>query len=164
MIAALLVVIAVLVALVWHELRQARRAAAIQAALHLFGPAQGAAVGDPRAMLTWVPLARAARTLEPAAFAALDAATGGAFPFTREQIERAHARVSAEWLTWEAAHDEEYRLKAAEAELELGRSTGEAARLARARLDRIQREKIERYQQRYEEYIRTAKALQALVE
>jgi hypothetical protein len=72
--------------------------------------------------------------------------------------------VSSDWLAWEKAHDEEYRIRAAAAEQELARETGDAAALARARLDRIQHEKIERYQQRYEEYVRTSKALQALLE
>jgi hypothetical protein len=55
-------------------------------------------------------------------------------------------------------------LKAAAAEQEIGRTSGDASALARARLDRVQHEKIERYQQRYEVYVRTAKALQALIQ
>ena len=42
--------------------------------------------------------------------------------------------------------------------------TGEAVTLAKARLQRVQHEKLELYQQRYEEYIQTAKALQALLQ
>jgi hypothetical protein len=156
------------IAIVWltitRELRASRSAAARHAALAAFGPAQAAVQADPTLLLTWYPLAQAARKLEPAAFAALDAAAGRTFPFTREQVERAHAKVSSDWLAWEQGHDEEYRVKAAAAEQELVRSTGDAATLARARLDRIQHEKIERYQQRYEAYIRTAKALQALLQ
>ena len=157
-------VLAVVWFLITRELQQRRRGAATHAMLAMFGPAQAAVVADPRQLVTWYPLAQAARKLEPAAFAALDAATGHTFPFTRDQLERAHAKVSSDWLAWEAAHDEEYRLKAAAAEQEVGRASGEAATLAKARLDRIQHEKIERYQQRYEEYIRTAKALQALLQ
>ena len=157
-----------LIAVLWfavtRELRALRADAARYAALGTFGSAQAAVQADPTLLVTWYPLAQAARRLDPRTFAALDAAAGGAFPFTREHVERAHAKVSSDWLAWEQAHDEEYRLKAAAAEQELGRSAGEAAALARARLDRIQREKIERYQQRYEAYIRTAKALQALLE
>jgi hypothetical protein len=149
---------------VTRELRGLRGEAARRAMLGTFGPAQAAVQADPTLLLTWYPLATAARQLEPHAFAALDAATRGTFPFTREQVERAHAKVSSDWLAWEQAHDEEYRLKAAVAEHDLTRASGEAASLARARLDRIQHEKIERYQQRYEAYIRTAKALQALIE
>jgi hypothetical protein len=141
-----------------------RRDRAIHAMLQTFGPASAAVMSDPRQLLSWYPLARAARSLEPEAFAALDAALGRTFPFTRDDVERAHARVTSEWLAWEKAHDEEYRLKAAAMEHELRAATGDAAALARARLDRIQHEKIERYQQRYEEYIRAAKAFQALLE
>jgi hypothetical protein len=157
-----------LAAIIWftvgREVRRQRRDAAAHEILATFGPAQAAVLSDPRLLLTWYPLAQTARKIDPETFAALDAATGGTFPFTRDQVERAHAKVSSDWLAWEAAHDEEYRLKAAAAEHELTRASGDAAPLARARLDRIQREKIERYQQRYEEYIRTAKALQALIQ
>ena len=156
--------IAILWFTVGREVRRHRQEASMHAMLATFGSARAAVTADPRQLLAWYPLAQAARKLEPETFATLDAATGGTFPFTRDQVERAHAKVSSDWLAWEAAHDEEYRLKAAAAEQELGRSSGEAATLARARLDRIQHEKIERYQQRYEEYIRTAKALQALLE
>lgn len=159
-----LVVIAILSALVARELRLGRREAAIQAMLRTFGPARAAVAHDPGQMLAWHPLAEAGRTLFPAAFTALDEATGGRFPFSKETLERAHARVSSEWLAWEQAHDEEYRIKAAAAEQDLAAATGDAARLARARLDRIQHEKIERYQQRYEEYVRTSRALQALLQ
>jgi len=155
----------VFVLVVWRQ--QSRREAerdAIQRLIHTFGPAQVAVQQDPRQLLVWQPLAEASRRMFPEAFAALDQATGSRFPFSKDTIERAHAKVSTDWLAWERAHDEEYRLKGAAAEQEVARSTGEAATLARARLDRVQHEKIERYQQRYEEYIRTAKALQALLQ
>jgi hypothetical protein len=158
------VVIAALWIVVAREIRRARLENAVQAMLRTFGPAQAAAQQDPKALLAWHPLAEASRTLFPQAFASLDKATGARFPFSKEAIERAHARVSSEWLAWEKAHDEEYRLKAAAAEQEMTGLSGDAANLARARLDRIQHEKIERYQQRYEEYVRTAKALQALLQ
>jgi len=140
-----------------------RRDADIHAIVQTFGAAQAAVLNDPRQLVAWYPLADANRTLFPAAFAALDQATGARFPFPKEAVERAHARISSDWLAWERAHDEEYRLKGAAAEQEIARSTGDAATLARAHLDRVQHEKIDRYQQRYEEYVRTAKALQALL-
>jgi hypothetical protein len=157
---------AIVVVLVMWRRESGRRAEAqtVRHLLQTFGPAQVAVQQDPRQLLVWYPLAEASRTLYPEAFAAIDAATGGRFPFSRDTIERAHAKVSTEWLGWERAHDEEYRLKGAAVEQEIARSSGEAAVLARARLDRVQHEKIERYQQRYEEYIRTAKALQALLQ
>jgi hypothetical protein len=154
-------------ALAWvtrQELQRRDRNAATLAIVHTFGPAQAAVQNDPKQLLAWHPLAEATRKLFPAAFAALDSATGTRFPFSKELVERAHARVSSEWLAWEKAHDEEYRIKGAAAEQEIVAAAGEAAALARARLDRIQHEKIERYQQRYEEYVRTAKALHALLQ
>lgn len=165
MIAALIIAAAV----VWAALRIG---AALQAALPqtggrtlelmaMFAPGVSAAAGDPRALLVWQPLARTARKLFPVEFATLDAAAGGPFPYTKDQIEAAHARWTADWLAWELAHDTTYKLKVAEVEHELAASGGSA--LSRARLDAIEGEKLDLYQRRYGEYIRVAKAIQALV-
>jgi hypothetical protein len=128
--------------------------------LGVFAPALGAADADPRALLVWQPIARAARDLFPDEFAALDRAGGGTFPFSVERIQAAHSRWTAEWLAWERTHDAEYKLKAAEVEEELIASGGSA--VVRGRLDSVEREKLDRYQRRYEEYVRVAKSLQAL--
>jgi hypothetical protein len=128
--------------------------------LALFAPGIDAARRDPRALLVWQPLASIARKLFPAEFASLDAAGGATFPFTSEQIQAAHARWSADWLAWEQAHDGEYKLRAAAAQEELGERAASA--YGRSRLESIEREKLERYQQRYEEYTRVSKALQTL--
>ncbi len=160
----LLVALVVLASFIWREVQRRRREAAVQAMLATFGPAQAAVQQDARQLLAWQPLADSSRKLFPEAFAALDAATGQRFPFSKAVIDRVHSKWTADWLAWEKAHDEEYRLKAAAVEQEIGRATGEAVALAKARLDRVQHEKIERYQQRYEEYILTAKALQGLLQ
>jgi hypothetical protein len=128
--------------------------------LATFAPAIGAAEADPRAILAWQPAARTARQLFPDEFALLDRASGGSFPFTADRVQAAHARWTADWLAWERAHDAEYRVKTAEIEHELAAS-GESPVL-RARLEAVEREKLGAYQRRYEEYIRVAKALQAL--
>jgi hypothetical protein len=128
--------------------------------LQLFGPAIATVKTDPRGLLVWQPLAKTARSLFPTEFAALDRAAGATFPFTREQIEAAHSAWTADWLAWEQHHDAEYKLKAAQAEHDsaaLGPST-----LARARIESVEREKLELYHRRYQDYVRTAKALQAL--
>ena len=146
-----------------REIAAARDAAGRARALQLlavFAPAVSAADADPRALLVWQPIARAARQLFPDEFAALDRAGGGTFPFSVERIQAAHSRWTADWLGWERTHDAEYKLKAAEVEQELLASGGSA--VARGRLDSVEREKLERYQRRYEEYVRVAKALQAL--
>jgi hypothetical protein len=130
--------------------------------LELFGPARGAANDDPRALLAWQPLAMTARSLLPDDFAAIDRAAGSPFPFGLDEIHQAHARWSTDWLAWEATHDAEYKLKAAAAEEELARSGGSA--VMRARLDAVEREKLDRYQRRYEEYTRVSKALKVLAE
>ena len=98
------------------------------AVLQTFSAGIAAAHADPRALITWVPLARAARQLLPAEFAQLDAAAGGSFPFSAERIQAAHAQWTAEWLAWERTHDAEYKLKAVVLEREL--AAGESASLA----------------------------------
>ena len=145
------------------ELKAARDEASRARALEIlatFAPGVSAAAADPRAVLQWEPMARAARQLFPAAFADLDRAAGGAFPFSRERIQAAHAQWTADWLAWEGAHDAEYKLKAAVAEEALAGTDG--SRASRARFEAIEREKLELYQRRYQEYIQVAKALQHL--
>ncbi|OLD12399.1 MAG: hypothetical protein AUJ01_16285 [Acidobacteria bacterium 13_1_40CM_3_65_5] len=148
------------------EVKAAREEAArtrAVALLQLFAPGVGASASDPRALLVWQPLGRTARQMYPTEFAALDRAAGGTFPFTKDQLQTAHADWTADWLVWERAHDAEYKLKAAALEHELGTTnTVSAPPLARARFDAIEREKLDLYQRRYQEYVRVAKALQAL--
>ena len=144
------------------ELRSARAEATRTRALAIlqsFSPGIAAAHSDPRALITWVPLARAARQLLPAEFALLDAAAGGSFPFSAERIQAAHARWTAEWLAWERAHDADYKLKAAVLDREL--AAGDSA-MVRAHLEAVEREKLDLYQRRYQEYVQVAKALQSL--
>jgi hypothetical protein len=126
----------------------------------LFSPGVGAVLDDPRALLSWQPLAATARRLFPSEFAALDQAAGRSFPFGVEQIEAAHARWSADWLSWERTHDADYKLKAAQIEADISAEGGSA--LSRARLDAVEREKLDKYQRRYEEYARVSKALRGL--
>ena len=141
-------------------MKQAARSRTLDIAA-LFAPGIAAAAEDPRALLTWQPLAATARKLFPDAFQSLDDAAGGRFPFGSDQIEAAHARWTADWLAWELAHNVEFKLKAAAAEAESHAAGGQG--LARARVDAVEREKLESYQRRYAEYIRVAKALQALI-
>ena len=130
--------------------------------LALFAPETASAAADPQALLVWQPLATLARRLFPDDFAALDRAGGRPFPFGTSDIERAHARWTADWLAWELAHDNAYKLKAAEAAAAI--ASEPPSPLHRARLEAIEREKLELYQTRYGQYIKVAKALQALAE
>lgn len=129
--------------------------------LDVLAPALAAAEADPRGVLAWQPIARTARALFPDESAALDRAAGGAFPFSRERLQAAHDRWTAEWLGWERSHDAEYKVKAAEAEQALAAAGGSP--IARARLETVEREKLDLYQRRYQEYVRIAKALQGLI-
>ena len=166
-IAALIVAAAVGAAafVIATELRAARAEATRARALTIlqtFAPGIEAAQADPRAMLVWQPLARAVRQLFPSECAALDKAAGGSFPFTREQVQAAHSTWTTDWLAWERAHDADYKDRAAVAEHELAAANGSPA--ARARLDAIEREKLDLYQRRYQDYVQVARALQALIE
>ncbi len=55
-------------------------------------------------------------------------------------------------------------VKAAQVQDEIDRVQGQASPLLRTRLAAVDQQKLERYQQRYEEYIKTAKALAAFAE
>jgi hypothetical protein len=89
----------------------------------------------------------------------LDRAAGSTFPFTREQIQAAHSQWTADWLGWERSHDAEYKLKAASLEHELALdATPGGSMVARARLEAVEREKLDLYQRRYQDYVRVAKA------
>jgi len=144
-------------------LEQQHRKAAIQQQLATFAPAGPAVLADPRQLLAWYPLAQTSRKLLPDVFRELDQAAGGTFPFTKEHLQAAHARCSSDWLAWERAHDAEFSLKTAQVQDEIDRG-GQASPLLRTRLAAIEQQKLERYQQRYEEYVKTAKALAAFAE
>jgi len=124
-----------------------------------FAPAIAAAAEDPRAITVWQPVARAARTLLPEEFAAIDRAYGATFPFSPEHIRDAHARWTTEWLSWERSHDVEFKRRAALAAPAPGTVVTASIK---ATLDAIENEKLELYQRHYAEYVRVAKALQSL--
>ena len=164
-IAALVVAAAIAWAarLIAAEIRAARDAASrarAAALLDLFAPGLAAADRDPRAYLVWQPIAKITRQLFPEESAALDRAAGCVFPFSPDRLQAAHAQWTADWLAWERTHDAEYKLKAAAAAAELA-AAGDSE-VARARADAVEREKLDLYQRRYAEYVRVAKALQAL--
>ena len=140
-----------------------RQDSAILQLLATFAPAAGAVQQDPKQLLVWYPLAQASRRQFPEAFKELDKSAGGTFPFSKQELQAAHAHCSADWLAWERAHDAEFSLKAAQVQDEIARA-GEASPLLRTRLAAIEQQKLERYQQRYEEYIKTAKAIAAYAE
>jgi hypothetical protein len=139
-----------------NEASRARTLALVE----LFAPGLAAAQHDPRSLLVWYPLAKVARQLFPEECAALDRVSGGPFPFTPDQVESAHARWTADWLAWERTHDADYKMKAAAVEHELAASGGSP--VIRAKLDAVEREKLDLYQQHYSDYVRIAKALHAL--
>ena len=151
------------VAQVVREIRTSREEATRARALaivQMFAPALEAVQDDPRVLLVWQPLARAVRQLYPTESAAVDRASGGAFPFGRDMMAAAHARWTTDWLTWERTHDAEYKLKLALLQDEVAAAGDSAA--GRAKFESLEREKLALYQRRYEEYARVAKSLQAM--
>ena len=140
-------------------LRARRRDAQIFDLLATFGPVAERARSDPRVLLSWYPTAEAARRTFPDAFAAIERNGTNRFPFGAAQLEAAHARWTTDWLEWERNHDAEYRQKSEAIEVELDRSTGVASQAARTRLETLERQKLARYQRRYEEYVQTSRAL-----
>jgi len=144
--------------------RRLRQERAIQSFLATFGSAKASASNDPKQLLVWEPLAETSRGLFPGAFRAIDKATGYRFPFSKELLQEAHDKWTGAWLAWEVSHDEEYRFKKDLLNQELKLASEDEAERLKVRLSHMQNEKIQRYQARYEEYIRTAKSLQALIQ
>ena len=131
------------------------------AALLLTTLAPDAARGEPRNLLAWRAAADAARRMFPDAVRDIERQTGEAFPFSHDAIDDAHARWTAEWLAWERSHDIEFKQRGTALEAEL-RETDGSTPAARARLAALDDEKLQAYQQRYEEYVRVGNGLTAL--
>jgi hypothetical protein len=162
-----LVIVAAVIAWAAHRLTDAmakgRRDETRAGALRLFEIFTPAihAERDPRAIVIWEAHARRARAIFPAEFAALDRDGGGRFPFDKRQLQAAHSQWTAEWLAWEREHDASYKLKAAVLERELA---GASDAVARSQIESLEREKLDLYQRRYQDYVTMAKALQTLVD
>jgi hypothetical protein len=134
---------------------KARRVALVSA----FAPAVAAAARDPAVITAWQPIAAAARQLFPDDVAAIENATGAAFPFSKEIVRDAHARWTTDWLAWERSHDVEFKRRVAAATPDPAAPMTAAAR---AVLDAIENEKLELYQRRYAEYVQVARSLQVM--
>ena len=166
---ALLIVVAIVATvcggiglLVVSQLRARRLEAQILDLLATLGPVAERARSDPRVLLAWFPIAEAARRRFPEAFETLDQSDAGRFPFDEAHLDAAHTRWTADWLEWERDHDAEYRQKSDAIETQLAQSAGAEATPLRAQLEVVEREKLERYQRRYEDYVRTSRALEKL--
>ena len=155
-------VVAVGVALLLREMRHRHRDSTVLKLIGIFGPSIARVQVEPRELPAWAGVARSARRVFPEAFSRLDAAGRGSFPFSSQFIEGAHARWTAVWLAWEREHDLTYKRLASEVEVELAQASSEQARLLEARFGEIEQEKLQRYQERYEEYVRIGKAFAAL--
>ena len=148
--------------LVASALRSRQRDTQILGLLATFGPAAERAYNDPRVLLAWYPVGGAARRAFPDAFAALEPDGEPRFPFSAADLEVAHARWTTDWLDWERRQDADHRAGREALEAELGQATDVNAPPLRARLEALEREKLEQYQRRYEEYVRVSRALAQL--
>ncbi len=133
------------------------------AAVLLTNLAPAAVRGEPRDLLAWRSAAENVRRMFPDVVGAIERRTGEMFPFSRDVIDDAHARWTAEWLAWERRHDVEFKQRASALEDELLAAGGDAT-TGRARLAALEDEKLQAYQQRYEEYVRIGNGLTALKE
>ena len=154
----LLVVIAAAVAIL-VELRRRRREDLLASLVATFGPAVAKVKVEPREVVAWAGVASTARGLFPEAFKELDAAAGDRFPFSGAVIEEAHARWTTQWLAWEREHDLEYRRRAGQVETELASGSAGDVSSLHSQLAAIEQEKLQRYQERYEEYVRVGRAM-----
>ena len=119
--------------------------------------------GQPRDLLAWRLAADNARRMFPDAVDAIERRTGEMFPFSRDVVDEAHARWTADWLAWERRHDLEFKQRTSALEAELVAAGGDTP-AGRARLAALEDEKLQAYQQRYEEYVRVGNGLTALKE
>ena len=146
-------------AIVVREMRALRREQGLANLLSVFGPAVARVQAAPAELVAWASVAKTARAVHPDLFRELDSATGGRFPFSPELVESSHARWTSQWLAWERDHDLEYKRRARSIESELNRASPDNAVDFHAQLAAIEQEKLQRYQERYEEYVRVGKAI-----
>ncbi len=133
------------------------------AAVLLTSLAPAAARAEPRELLAWRGAAETARRLFPDAVEAIERQSGEAFPFPHAVVDDAHARWTAEWLAWERRHDVDFKQRTGRLEADL-EAAGGVTPAGRARLAALDDEKLQTYQQRYEEYVRIGNGLTALGE
>ena len=142
--------------------RRRNRDQTLIALFGLFAPVAARAMVEPSELIAWSDTAQAARRAFPDLFQELDRASEGSFPFSRDLIESAHAKWTSDWLAWEQEHDFTYKHRINEIEHELQDASTEKATSLRASLEATEQEKLQAYQQRYEEYVRIGKAISEL--
>jgi hypothetical protein len=160
LLAAVFVIVAVVVI---REIRHLRQEQLVRQLLAMFVPTGGQVSQEPRELLLWFPIAKAGRRMFPEAFQKLDSAFESRFPYSESHVNEVHARLTADWLSWEREHDFNYKLKKIEAEQELVKRNEAETSVGRARLAKLEREQLSVYQKRYEDYVRTSKAFESLM-
>ena len=117
---------------------------------------------DPRVILGWANSFNTIRKLFPVTIKRIEQISGRSFPISDDFIDAAHARCTAEWLAWERKHNAEYQEKTALLEADIAATDRMADPEIRAKYARLEDEKLQSYQQRYEEYVSIGKALAEL--
>jgi len=117
------------------------------------------ATSDPRVVLGWAHSFETIRHLFPDEIRRVEDISGEPFPVSNAIVEQVHARWTAKWLAWERKHHAEYQEKAALLQSDVVTTDQASASKLRARSSRLEDEKLESYQQRYEEYVTVGKAL-----
>lgn len=145
-----------------REIRARRREQMLNSLLAMFGPVVSRVQVEPSELVAWHSIASTSRALFPDLFRELDFASGHRFPFSRELIEGTHARWTTRWLAWECRHDLEYKQRTSEVEAMLAGALSHDEANLKAQLTAIEQEKLQRYQERYEEYVRVGKAIAEL--
>ena len=145
-----------------REARAAARQRSPTALLQLFAAAIAAARGIRARILVWQPIARPRASCFLPTSPRLDRAAGGTFPFSPAAIEAAHAQWTTDWLAWSCAHDAEYKLKATIAAHELT-AQGAGGMRPRTSWTRSNARNSICTSADMPEYVRVAKALQALI-
>lgn len=133
-------------------------------AMFVTGLAPIVARSDARELIAWSGAIGMARKMYPNIMQELDLASGEKFPFTTEVIEDAHSQWTADWLTWERHHDIEFKERTRKLLAQSDSASDSMSQADRVQLGSIEDEKLQSYQQKYEEYIRIGNALSALKE
>ena len=130
--------------------------------LSTLGPAVVRA--DPRELLAWYHFARTIRKVFPDAITVIETTTGEEFPIPRELLEEAHSRWTSEWLFWERQHHADFTARERALQAELAEDGEVSSVTGRDRLATLENEKLQMYQQHYEEYVRIGSKFGALLD
>ena len=130
----------------------------------LTGAAAAVGRAEPRELLAWHATADVVKRIFPEVIADIESKGGESFPIPRKVLEDTHAKWTAEWLAWERQHDADFRKRTSVLQAELEATGHEHTPDGHARMAALEDEKLQSYQQRYEEYVLVGKGLTGLLD